>query len=187
MSDQYFEEQQQPEMLEQPDGLKKLMEIASLKQSLAEARARAEENLSGWQRAQADFNNYKRRLEQDRDEAIKYSQAGLILKLLPVLDDFELAMKAIPQEQEKQPWVAGIKGIARKLLVILESQGISEIKAQGELFDPTLHEAVMQAPGIEGIVVHESQKGYRFQDKILRPSRVVVGNGNSPDMEVASY
>jgi molecular chaperone GrpE len=185
MSDQYFEERQKSEMGERPDELESPVDITALKQALAETRARAEENLSGWQRAQADFSNYRRRLEQDRDEAIKYAQSGLILKLLPVLDDFGLAMKAVPLDQENQPWVEGIRGIARKLLSILESQGISEIKAQGEFFDPCLHEAIMQVPGIEGIVVQELQKGYRLQERVLRPSRVAVGNGSTSVSEVS--
>lgn len=155
-----------------PDGLKR---------ELAEARAKAEENLANWQRAQADFINFKRRLELDRDEALKYAQFNLLLDLLPVLDDFERAAKAIPVEYADQPWVEGVNNIQRKFSAILESRGVKQIKAQGEPFDPSKHEAIMQTPGPEGMVIQEMQKGYQFQDRILRASKVAVGNGLSQD------
>ncbi len=185
MSNLNHEERQESEVIKRPDELEGPVNVANLKKELLEARAKADENLAGWQRAQADFSNFKRRLEQDRDEAIKYAQAGLVLKILPVLDDFERAIGAVPPEQNNQPWVDGIIGIARKLFSTLESQGLSEIKAQGEPFDPCLHEAVMQAPGIEGMVVQELQKGYRIQDRVLRASRVAVGNGSETRTETA--
>ena len=147
--------------------------IAVLKQSLVEAEA----NLAGWQRAQADFINYKRRTEQEREEISQFAQASLVLNLLPVLDDLERALAAIPPRLTKASWVDGIRLIWSKLQTTLKAQGLSEIEAVGEPFDPHLHEAVRQDKGKEGIVVEEVQKGYKFRDKILRPSKVVVGNG----------
>ncbi len=153
--------------------------LDALSRELAEAQAKAGENLANWQRAQADFINYKRRLEMDRDEALRYAQFNLLQEILPVLDDFERAGKAIPAGYSEQPWVEGVISIQRKFSAVLESQGVKEIKALGEQFDPCRHEAVMQVPGPEGMVVQELQKGYMLHDRILRASRVAVGNGQN--------
>jgi molecular chaperone GrpE len=155
-------------------------DVAALKKELAELKAKAEANLAGWQRAQADFVNYKRRAEQERDETVKSANASLVLSLLPILDDFERAVTSCPQELAGLAWVEGIRLIERKLRASLEAQGLSPIPALGEPFDPRLHEAVRQAQGKEGIVLEEVQKGYRFRDRVLRPSQVVVGNGEGP-------
>jgi molecular chaperone GrpE len=152
-------------------------EIESLQNELAEQKAKAEANLAGWQRAQADYVNLKRRNEQEKEEALKYANSMLVLKILPVLDDFERAVASLPQESGGNPWVDGMKLIERKLRTSLEAQGLTPIKALGEPFDPKLHEAVRQDKGEEGIVVSEMEKGYRYLDRIIRPSKVVVGNG----------
>ena len=152
-------------------------DIAALKQSLVEAEAKAEANLANWQRAQADFINYKRRTEQERKEISQFAKATLILELLPVLDDLERAYAVIPLRLAKNSWVEGIRLIWSKLQTTLEAQGLSEIKAVGEPFDPHLHEAVRQDKGKESVVIEEVQKGYKFHDRVIRPSKVVVGNG----------
>jgi molecular chaperone GrpE len=105
----------------------------------------------------------------------------LVINLLPVLDDLERALDSISDELAELGWVDGIRLIERKLRGILEAQGLSPIKALGELFDPNLHEATMQGKGKEGIVVEELQKGYKFQDRVIRPARVVVGNGEEEE------
>ncbi|MFH0914452.1 MAG: nucleotide exchange factor GrpE [Chloroflexota bacterium] len=152
-------------------------DIESLKKALAEEKARAERHLANWQRAQADFLNYKRHSEQERAETSRMANASLMLSLLPVMADLERALAAVPPEAEEQPWVEGMRLIERKLRAALESQGLTEIKALGEPFDPRLHEAVMRAKGKEGVVVQELQKGYKLNDQLLRPSKVAVGNG----------
>jgi molecular chaperone GrpE len=159
--------------LELPD----IKDIETLKKLLAEANARAEANLAGWQRAQADFINYKRRSEQEKGELSQFANSILVLSLLPILDDFERAFIAIPPRLAKMSWVEGIKLVERKLWANLEAQGLSPIKALGEPFDPNLHEAVRQDKGKEGIVIEEVQKGYKLYDRIIRPTMVVVGNG----------
>lgn len=149
----------------------------TLEQALAEEKAKAEANLAGWQRAQADFINYKRWAEQERKETAKLANSGLVLSLLPVLDDLDRALASIPDDLAELSWVDGIRLIDRKLRTNLESQGLSPIEAIGEPFDPNLHEAVMQGEGKEGIVTDEILKGYKFQDKVIRPAKVVVGRG----------
>ncbi|HUU08888.1 MAG TPA: nucleotide exchange factor GrpE [Dehalococcoidales bacterium] len=153
----------------------------ALKQALAEEKEKAETNLAGWQRAQADFINYKRRTEQEKEEAIKYANSQLMLSLLPILDDLERAFAAMPGRPARRSWADGIRLIERKLRATLEAQGLSPIKALGEPFDPYQHEAVRQAEGKEGIVIEEVQKGYQFRERVIRPSKVVVGNGEGTE------
>jgi len=158
-------------------------DVETLKRSLAEEKIKVETNLSGWQRAQADFVNYKRRTEQEKEELSKFANATLILSLLPVLDDLERAFTSIPQHMAKLSWVDGVKLIERKLQAILETQGLSSIKALGEPFDPNLHEAAMHGKGKDGTVIDELQKGYKLHDRVIRPATVVVGNGEEDKEE----
>ena len=155
----------------------------SLEQALAEEKKKTEEYLASWQRAQADFINYKRRSEQERQEFNTYANANLILGLLPVVDDLERALDAVPARYKKHEWVEGVRLVAHKFKTILEGQGVKEIKAMGETFDPNFHEALRQDKGKEGIVIEEFQKGYMLHDKLLRPARVVVGNGSTKEEE----
>jgi len=148
-----------------------------LKQALAEEKEKAKTNLAGWQRAQADLLNYKRRAEQEMEEVSKFANSTLVLSILPVLEDLERAFASIPEHLAKQSWVDGVKLIERKLRTTLESQGLTQIKAAGEPFDPNLHEAAMHGKGKEGIVIEELKKGYKFRERVIRPAMVVVGNG----------
>ncbi len=157
-------------------GISEVEDIAALKQALTEEKAKTEASLAGWQRAQADFINYKRRTEQEKEEISQFAKATLILDLLPGLDDLERAFAAIPPRLIKASGVDGIRLIWNKLQTTLEAQELSEIKTVGESFDPHLHEAVRQDRGREGVVIEEVQKGYKFRDKIIRPSNVVVGS-----------
>ena len=152
-------------------------DIVELKQALAEEKEKAENYLANWQRAQADFINYKRRSEQEKEEINKFANSVLMLSLLPVLDDLERAFTSIPSKLAEVSWVDGLKLIERKLRASLEAQGLSPIKALGEPFDPHLHEAIREDKGKEGTVIEEVQKGYKLHDRVIRPSRVVVGNG----------
>jgi len=152
-------------------------DIETLKETLAEVKAKAEANLAGWQRAQADFINYKKRAEQEKQELGKFANSVLILNLLPVLDDFERAFSSLPPKMGKLSWLDGVKLVERKLWAVLQAQGVSPIKAMGESFDPQFHEAVRQDKGKEGIVIEEVQKGYMLEDRVIRPTMVVVGNG----------
>jgi molecular chaperone GrpE len=105
----------------------------------------------------------------------------LILLLLTIIDDFERALNSIPSRMAGLTWVDGVRLIHRKLLAILEAQGLQEIKALGEPFDPRYHEAVMQADGEEGMIVEEVQKGYKVHDRVIRPSMVAVGKGTEKE------
>jgi molecular chaperone GrpE len=144
-------------------------------------KEKSDDYLDAWKRAQADFVNYKRRAEQEKMEMGVYANTQLILKLLPILDDFDRAFDAISHKHAKTDWVEGVKLVERKLKTTLEAQGLTEIKAMGEDFDPNLHEALMHVKGKDGVVVQELEKGYKLQDKIIRPSKVAVGNGEPVD------
>jgi molecular chaperone GrpE len=158
-------------------------ENADLEAALAAAKQKAEEYLANWQRTQADFINFKRRTEQEKQELGKYANATLFCDILPVLDDLERALNAIPEEYAKSDWVEGVRLVERKFKGILERQGVKTVCALGMAFDPTLHEAIRQDAGPEGMVVAEYQKGYTLQDRLLRPSRVVVGKGEEKGPE----
>lgn len=152
-------------------------DIESLKKALEEEKTKAETYLANWQRAQADFINYKRRSEHENDEIRKFANSILILNILPVLDDLERALNSIPPELDNIDWVGGIKLIERNLRLSLESQGMSRIEALGEPFDPNYHEGAGSSKGKDGIVIQELQKGYKLHNRVIRPARVMVGNG----------
>jgi len=171
------EEEQNNQINETPTGGVEEKDVETLKETLAEVKAKAEANLAGWQRAQADFMNYKKRSEQEKQDLSKFANSVLILNLLPVLDDFERAFSSIPPKMGKLSWLDGIKLIERKLWAVLQAQGVSPIKALGEPFNPQFHEAVRQDKGQEGVVIEEVQKGYMIEDRVIRPTMVVVGNG----------
>jgi len=154
-----------------------LKELSDLKKTLETERARAESNLAGWQRAQADFSNYRRRVEQEKSDQAKYASAPVLSQTLTVLDDLERALAAVPAALAQMTWIDGVYLIYRKLLAILEAQGVREVSAQDQAFDPQLHEAVLHGAGPEGRVIQVLQKGYYLHDRVLRPAMVVVGNG----------
>lgn len=169
-NDEILESEVKPEEAEAED-------VEAQATTLEEERTKAESYLANWQRAQADLINYKRRSEQEKEEITKFANSLLMLSLLPVLDDLERALSAIPPKQAEASWVDGIRLIERKLRLNLEAQGLTEIKAVGEVFDPKLHEAMMQGKGEEGVVISELEKGYKFHDRVIRPAKVVVGSG----------
>ena len=152
-------------------------DIETLKKTLAEEQEKSLKYLTSWQRAQADLVNYKKYVDLDKQESSKFANSTLILKLLPVMDDFDRALGSLSPDATSQAWVDGFRLINRKLQSILELQGVTEIKAKGKSFDPNFHEAVRQDKGEEGIVLDEVEKGYMFKERLLRASKVVVGTG----------
>ena len=151
---------------------------------LDKAEAEAREYLDLLQRVQADFTNYKRRVEEERVEQSRIASAHLIQKLLPVIDDFGCAFKAVPEEQAKADWVRGLVLIEKKLLSVLEKEGLTRIQAEGKGFDPREHEAVMVEKSKdveEGRIIDVLQEGYRLNHKLLRPARVKVSKGSGAE------
>jgi len=150
---------------------------------LAEEREKAQRLLANWQRAEADFANYKRRVEQERDEVKRLANAALIINILPILDDLERALASLDIRLVGLTWFDGVRLIYRKLQLVLESAGVSQIEAEGQPFDPRFHEAVMYGEGEEAKVVAEVQRGYKINDRVLRPAMVIVGKGKGKKEE----
>ncbi|HKZ55609.1 MAG TPA: nucleotide exchange factor GrpE [Anaerolineales bacterium] len=151
--------------------------LESLRTDLAEARARADEYLDGWQRALAEFANYKKRMDRDREDTRSVITGDILLRYLSVLDDLERALKDRPVGSGTDRWADGIELIYHKLQAILEAEGVETIPAEGQTFDPTLHEAVTHEQSEdhrEGQVIEVLQQGYRMNDRVLRPAFVRV-------------
>jgi molecular chaperone GrpE len=150
---------------------------ATLKSLLEEERQKAQSYMQNWQRAAADYQNFKRRVEEERTETARFANAALIINLLPLVDDIDRALKTVDASLAGLTWVDGIRLIHRKFLALLDMAGVEEIPADGETFDPAVHEAVAHQPGPDHKVISVVQKGYKLGDRVVRPSMVVVGNG----------
>ncbi|MBI2657584.1 nucleotide exchange factor GrpE [Candidatus Woesearchaeota archaeon] len=124
-------------------------------------------------RLQAEFENYKKRVEKEKEEFAKYAGALTVGKLLPVLDSFEHAIK---NTNDKEKFIQGIDMIHAQLISTLESIGLRPIKADGEQFDPYRHEVLLkeESDKPEGTILEELQKGYTFHDRVLRFSKVKI-------------
>jgi molecular chaperone GrpE len=138
----------------------------------------AQRYMDNWRRAEADFENYKKRVELDRAESARFASTAVILNILPVLDDLDRAFKSLPEKLAHLTWTDGIRLIHRKLQATLEAQGVTEIKTTGENFDPSVHEAVGQTTGEDGKIIEEAQRGYKLHGRVIRPAFVIVGNGS---------
>jgi molecular chaperone GrpE len=148
-----------------------------LKAQLQEEREKAQAYMQNWQRAAADYQNFKRRVEEERGETARLANAALIINMLPLLDDLDRALKNIDAHLAGLTWVDGIRLIHRKFQALLEMAGVEEIAADGQTFDPSVHEAISEAPGEPSKVVSVVQKGYRLGDRVIRPAMVIVGKG----------
>ena len=151
--------------------------LESLKKELEDYKKKSEEYLSGWQRARADFLNYKKEEVERIEGFLQYAREELILKILPILDNFDLVEKKLPEDLKNNENVKGILQIKTQYLNFLKSQGIEEVRSLGEKFDPNFHE-VLEAIEVEdkesGIILEEVQKGYTADGKLLRPAKVKV-------------
>jgi molecular chaperone GrpE len=139
------------------------------------------------QRSVAEFANYRRRVDQERVQAREVATRDLLRQLVPIADDFQRALNAVPEDQWANAWVQGVQLIERKLLALLEREGVTPIDAVGQPFDPAWHEAVASDPGSSGsTVVEVYQTGYKHRNSLLRPAMVRVGDAPSPESPVSS-
>lgn len=151
--------------------------ISGLQNELAVTQAKADEYLEGWQRSRADFANYKKRVERDQAQTYQNAAASILKRYLGIIDDLERALKSRPADGDGSAWAEGIELIYRKLLSILESEGIQPMDAEGMLFDPNLHEAIMSEDSDQhesGQIIEVLQQGYLLGDRVLRPAMVRV-------------
>ncbi len=165
-----------PSMEEEPQ------DVEGLRARLEEEKAKAQSYLEKWQRAAADFQNHKRRVEQERSEMGRLANASFVINLLPLVDDIERALRTVDAKLAGLTWIDGIWLIYRKFQAVLESAGVKEIPAaEGQPFDPQVHEAISEAPGEEGKVVSVVQKGYTLGDRVIRPTMVIVGKADAKE------
>ena len=148
-------------------------EIAKLQEEVAI-------NLAGWKRSQADYQNLKRTTANERMELIKYASSNLITKLIPLFDNFELALKYTPEDLKNNQWVQGIEFILKQMQDILVEEGVKIINPLGEDFDPHQHEAVEMVKSEDesnkNKVIEVLQVGYKLEDKLIRSARVKVSS-----------
>jgi molecular chaperone GrpE len=149
-----------------------------LKKKLEECEKKKEEYLAGWQRAKADFLNYKKEEKERTEETLKYAGEILSLNLLPILDNFDFAQKRLPENLRKDENVKGLLQIRKQILDFLRTQGVEEIKVKpGDKFNPHFQEAVETAEekGADSeVILEEIKKGYTIHGKVLRPAKVKV-------------
>ena len=153
------------------------MDIKEIQKKLEESEKKAAEYLTGWQRARADFLNYKKEEMARIGEFLKYATEEFILKILPILDNFNVAMKKLPENLKNEENVKGMLQIKTQLQDFLKNQGLEEIKTVGERFDPNLHEvvgAVEMEDKEPGMIVEEIQKGYKLYGKVIRPAKIKI-------------
>jgi len=139
-----------------------------------------EEYFAGWQREKADFLNYKKQEFERLKGTLEIAKESLFEELIPVLDNFSLAEKSIPEEEKEKNGTKGLLLIKKQLEKSLKDLGLEEIDTIGKEFDPKIHESVEEVEGNEpGIIVEEVQKGYTFQGKVIRIAKVKVGSYHS--------
>jgi len=174
--EQELKEQQKNAEGEPPADDQEKSELDQLKRLAEEHKKKAEENYELYLRARADLENTRRRFRNEKAQALKYAYVPLLESLLPVLDNFERALKAV-DESGNETIKEGIEMVHRHFLQVLNEAGLSVIEAEGKPFDPNFHNAVMQVEveGKEsGIVVEELQRGYCYLDRVIRPTMVKV-------------
>jgi len=162
-------EAEMPEAMNQASG-----EVEALQKQLEEAQAQVSEFKDNWLRSQAEFQNYRKRMELNNEMTKSMMKGDILKKVLPALDDLERAMQNRPADDA---WANGIDLIMRKMQNILDSEGVKRIVAQGEAFDPNFHEAISHEPdeNVEsGHVIEVVQNGYTLGEKVLRPALVRV-------------
>lgn len=142
-------------------------------------RAERDKYLNMARRTQAEFENYQKRIRRDWETERKYSAQPVLMDLLPVLDNLERALQALAQDESAAPLIEGIQLVHKQWLEVFSKHGAEQIKAEGEPFDPNLHEAVMQQPSAEYppmSVLNCLRSGYLLHDRVLRPAQVIVSS-----------
>jgi molecular chaperone GrpE len=154
-----------------------LEEFEALAKQLEEAQVKSAEYLDGWQRSQAEFSNYKKRLEREQLGTAQLMRGAIISRFLPVMDDLQRALSNRPADEASQSWVGGIELIQRKLQGILDAEGVTRIEAEGKMFDPNLHEAISHEPSEaheSGQIIDVVQQGYMLGERVIRHAMVRV-------------
>ena len=152
-------------------------EYEALQKAAEQARTQTSEYFEGWQRERADFANYKRRVERDASQTYQNALGSVVKKYLVIVDDLERALKARPTSGEGSAWFEGVELIYRKLVNLLDVEGVKQMDAIHEQFDPSRHEAIMQQDSPDhqsGQIIEVIQPGYLLGDRVIRPALVRV-------------
>lgn len=160
-------------------------DFAALQAELETTKSKLAELTQISQQALADLQNYRKRSEEEKIKFVAFANAGLISDLLPVLDNIDRAAIHVPEDPTLREWAEGIINIFKKLTETLNERGLEVIATLGQKFDPNLHEAVMTENGPQDQIIKELEKGYRLNDRILRRSKVTVGNGSPAPADTA--
>ena len=171
------EEQSSPELLGIQLGQADVNEVASLREQLKQEQEKSKEHLNKLLYAQADFENYRRRLNQEVDARIEAGKARLVQNLLSIVDELELAVRAAKNAENASAVAEGLEIVLKKFCDLLATEGLSKIEAIGKKFDPTLHEAVERIPcdgKEEGTILEEVREGFTMKGKLVRPSIVKI-------------
>jgi molecular chaperone GrpE len=156
---------------------RKESEAKKLKKKIEEIEKQKKEYLAGWQRERADFLNYKKDEIERIGAIVKYANTGIVLKLLPILDNFDAAEKKLSKKARDDKNIKGLLQIKKQFQDFLKNQNIEQIESLGKKFDPSLHEIIemVEMKGkASGIIIEEIQRGYKIHGKILRPTKVKV-------------
>ena len=152
-------------------------EVDQLEQDLQQAREEAQRNLEGWKRAQADYQNLKKVSQEEKQEMVKMANAKLLEELIPIFDNFRLALSQVPEDLADNAWTQGVGYIYKQMLDALQEEGMEVIDPQGEEFNPYEHEAVEKEEGEEENKITEViQVGYKLNNKVIRTARVKVSS-----------
>jgi molecular chaperone GrpE len=151
-------------------------EFEAIKSELEQTQGKLSEMLTISQHALADLQNYRRRTEEEKASFVEFANADLILGLIPALNSIDIALKHEPKDAE---WIKGIEASLRQIKSELEKRGLKEIAAAGQKFDPKFHEALLVAPGEKDLILEELEKGYMLGERVIKPARVKVGNGET--------
>ena len=151
--------------------------------NIEEIIAERDANLAGWKRSLADLENYKRQIEKEKEMLAQFLKADAMMKLLPIMNNWEMAMKNIPKTPEGTPlgfenndWVKGVVAIKSQLEDFFKKEGLEKVLTVGEKFNPALHEAMLEeeSDGEEGIILEEFEPGYRIGERVIKYPKVKV-------------
>jgi molecular chaperone GrpE len=155
-----------------------LAELDGIKKKAAER----DEYYDKWLKVHAEYENTRKRMEKEKSEHLKYANEEIITRILPLVDNFDLAIMAIDKAEDKTAVIEGIKIILKEFHRVLDDNGVVKISAKGEQFDPNKHEAVLAVETEEypeGTVIEEMRGGYMFNNRLLRPAQVKVAKSVS--------
>ena len=164
-------------------------ELENLRRALENEKVQSRENLNRLKYLQADFENSTKRVRREMEEAVQFGNEQLVMKLVDVAENLERAIEASEKIGEKSELSSGVRMILKQLDEILQQEGLESIRAEGEKFDPVVHEAVIQSETEkkpEGIILKEISKGYKLKGRLIRPSKVEIAKKPIPQKQKAS-